>query len=59
MYIALKSFIGKVSMNLGETKEFIEKNIADDLIKAGLIEEIKSEKPVKSKEKVKTSKKKK
>ena len=38
---ALKSFIGKVSMNVDEVKEIIDKDLVDDLIKAKFVEPIK------------------
>lgn len=44
MFKALKSFCGKVSMKKGETKELNDKEIINDLLNAGLIEEIKANK---------------
>jgi hypothetical protein len=44
MFKALKSFAGKVSMKKGETKELNDKEIINDLLNAGLIEEIKENK---------------
>ena len=44
MYKALKSFAGKVSMKKGEIKEINDKVIINDLLNAGLIEEIKANK---------------
>ena len=44
MYKALKSFAGKVSMRKGEVKEINDKEIVKDLLNAGYIEEIKTEK---------------
>lgn len=41
MYKALKSFCGKVSMKKGEIKPIDDVNIANDLLFAGYIEEIK------------------
>ena len=47
MYKALKTFAGKIVMKKGDTKDFIEEEIAKDLLRAGYIEEIKLEaKPV-------------
>lgn len=43
MYKALKSFCGKVSMKKGETKDIDDKNVIEDLLNAGYIEEIKNE----------------
>lgn len=49
MYKALTSFSGAVSMTMGEVGEISDKSIAEDLLKAGYIEEIKTEKkPVKT-----------
>lgn len=47
MYKALKSFVGKISMVEGEVKEILDKEIAEDLLKAGYIEEVKPENKVK------------
>ena len=47
MYKALKTFVGKVSMVEGETKEILDEEIAKDLLRAGYIEE-----PVENKVKV-------
>lgn len=44
MFKALKSFCGKVSMKKGETKELNDAEIINDLLNAGLIEEIKENK---------------
>ena len=41
-YKALVSFAGKVSMYEGEVKEIVDKDIADDLLKAGYIEKLKT-----------------
>ena len=38
---AIKSFVGKVSMNVDEQREIIDKELARDLIKAGHVIEIK------------------
>lgn len=41
MYKAIKTFAGtKIAMKKGDTKNFIEKEIAEDLLRAGYIEEI-------------------
>ena len=40
MYKALESFVGKVSMVKGEVKEILDKEVANDLLKAGYIEEL-------------------
>lgn len=44
MFKALKSFCGKVSMKKGEIKELNDNEIINDLVNAGLIEEIKENK---------------
>lgn len=44
MFKALKSFCGKVSMKKGEIKELNDNEIINDLVNAGLIEEIKANK---------------
>ena len=44
MYKALISFCGKVNMTMGEVGEIPDKALADDLLKARYIEEIKEEK---------------
>lgn len=41
---AIKSFIGKVSMNIDDEKEILDKELAKELIKAGHVIEIKAEK---------------
>lgn len=42
MYKAIKTFAGiKIAMKKGDVKEYIEKDIAEDLLRAGYIEEIK------------------
>lgn len=43
MYKALKSFGGKISMKKGEIKDINDEDIANDLLNAGYIEEIKEE----------------
>jgi len=49
MYKALKTFAGtKIAMKKGDTKNFIEKEIAEDLLRAGYIEEIPNEITVKT-----------
>jgi hypothetical protein len=49
LYKALVSFSGAVSMTMGEVKEITDKAIVEDLLKAGYIEEVKTEKkPVKT-----------
>ena len=70
LYKALISFSGKVSMTMDEVREISDQSIVKDLLKAGYIEEVKSEKKVepkaepekkavtKSKSKKKTSSKK-
>lgn len=40
MYKALKSFVGKISMVEGEVKEILDKEVAEDLLKAGYIEKL-------------------
>ena len=40
MYKALETFVGKVSMVKGEVKEILDKEVANDLLKAGYIEEL-------------------
>ena len=58
---AIKSFIGKVSMNIDDEREIIDKELAKELINAGHVIEIKENKikEVINKEKKKTSNKKK
>lgn len=47
MYKAIKTFAGiNVAMKKGDIKDFIEEEIAQDLLRAGYIEEIKEAKPV-------------
>ena len=41
---AIKSFVGKISMNVDEEKEIFDKELAKDLIKAGHVIEIKASK---------------
>ena len=44
MYKAIKTFAGtQIAMKKGDVKEYIEKEIAEDLLRAGYIEEIKEE----------------
>ena len=43
---AIKSFIGKISMNIDDEKEIIDKKLAEDLIKAGHVIEIKANKVI-------------
>lgn len=51
-YRALTSFCGQISMAMDEVREISDKSIAQDLLKAGYIEEVKAEKkPAKSKSK--------
>lgn len=40
MYKALVTFVGKISMVEGETKEILDKEVVKDLLKAGYIEEV-------------------
>ena len=47
LYKALISFSGKVSMAMDEVRDISDQSIAKDLLKAGYIEEVKSEKKVK------------
>ena len=51
---AIQSFIGKISMNIDDEKEIIDRKLAEDLIKAGYVIEMKANKiaePVKEVEK--------
>lgn len=41
---AINSFIGKISMNIDDEKEIIDKKLAEDLIKAGYVVEMKANK---------------
>ena len=41
---AIKSFVGRVSMNVDEEREIIDKDLAKDLIRAGHVIEIKANK---------------
>lgn len=41
---AIKSFIGKVSMNINDEREIVDKELAKDLIRAGHVIEIKATK---------------
>ena len=46
MYKAVKTFAGiNIAMKKGDTREYIQKDIAEDLLRAGYIEEIK-DKPI-------------
>lgn len=47
MYKSLKSFVGKINMAKGQEKEITDKNIINDLIQAGYIEEVKIENEIK------------
>lgn len=56
---ALKSFVGKISMNIDDEREIIEKELAEELIKAGHVIEVKATKvaePLKKAEKKDTKK---
>lgn len=46
---ALISFSGKVSMTMDEVREISDQSIVKDLLRAGYIEEVKSEKKVEPK----------
>lgn len=50
MYKALISFTGLVSMAQGDVREISDVSLANDLLKAGYIEEAKAEKPEKEPE---------
>ena len=41
MYKAIKSFSGIITMTVGDTREIGDVNIANDLLKAGYIVEVK------------------
>ena len=41
---AIQSFIGRISMNIDDEREIIDKELAKDLIKAGHVVEVKAEK---------------
>lgn len=43
-YRALLSFSGLISMSMGDVREIADKDIANDLLKAGYIEELKETK---------------
>lgn len=47
---ALKSFVGVISMRIGETREIVDEKFAQGLIKAGHAIEVKAEKGKKDKE---------
>ena len=51
MYRALTSFSGIISMASGEVRDIPDKAIANDLLKARYVEELKETKPRKRKEK--------
>ena len=59
MYRALVSFSGKISMVKNQVKEIKDKEIINDLLKAGYIEEVKATKKEEAKEEVKPTKKRK
>lgn len=46
-YKALISFAGQITMSVNEIKEIKDKEIAEDLLNAGYIEEIKTKKTAK------------
>jgi hypothetical protein len=48
MYKALVSFSGLVSMSKGQVKEIKDKEVIEDLLRAGYIEEVKPVKEVKT-----------
>ena len=54
LYKALISFSGKVNMAMDEVRDISDQSIAEDLLNAGYIEEVKSEKKVKPEKKVET-----
>lgn len=56
MYKALISFGGAISMRKGEVKAITDKTVVADLIRAGYIEEIKTEKKPKAEEKTEPTK---
>ena len=41
---AINSFIGKISMNIDDEREIVDKKLAEDLIKAGHVIEVKATK---------------
>lgn len=47
MYKALISFTGRISMAMGDVKEIKDSSIANDLLKAGYIEQIPEKVPEK------------
>lgn len=51
MYKALRSFSGLISMIEGEVREISDQSLVKDLLRAGHIEEVKSEKKPVSKPK--------
>lgn len=58
MYKALKSFVGKISMVEGEVKEILDKEVAEDLLRAGYIEKLADNKVKEEIKKVVSKKKK-
>lgn len=48
---AIQSFIGRISMNVDDEREVIDKELAKDLIRAGYVVEMKAEKEAKKEEK--------
>ena len=48
MYRALTTFVGAISMRKGEVRAIENKTVAADLLRAGYIEEVKTEKKRKS-----------
>ena len=44
-YKALKTFVGKISMRRGETREIKDEAIVNDLIKSGLVISLEDDKP--------------
>ena len=55
-YRALKSFVGGVSMRRNEVKEIKDQEIAKQLLRGGLIEEVGGDKPKSSKSSAKPAK---
>lgn len=49
MYKALETFVGKISMVKDEVKEILDKDLANDLLRAGYIEELAENKPKENK----------
>ena len=50
---AIQSFIGRVCMNIDEEREIFDKRLAQDLINAGHVVEIKAEKIISKNEEIK------